>query len=185
VANNKTVDRYPWYDVVKGNDLQQGDIFFGCPIPKPTLSALEGRASAVEEVEVQGYNAIVLSQSCDLAIRKGGKCDVEHVILCPIYSPEDLKDDPRYSKRDAWEQARKGRYPSVHVLNKCTVGPNFDFMLVDLTEVLSIDVSTLREFAEKQNPRVRLNPPYREHLSQAFARLFMRVGLPVDIPAFA
>jgi hypothetical protein len=32
--------------------------------------------------------------------------------------------------------------------------------------------------------RLRLLPPYREHLSQAFARFFMRVGLPVDIPPF-
>jgi len=26
-----------------------------------------------------------------------------------------------------------------------------------------------------------VNPPYREHLSQAFARFFMRVGLPIPI----
>ena len=32
--------------------------------------------------------------------------------------------------------------------------------------------------------RIRLLPPYRELLSQAFARFFMRVGLPVDIPSF-
>jgi len=31
---------------------------------------------------------------------------------------------------------------------------------------------------------LRLLSPYREHLSQAFARFFMRVGLPVDIPPF-
>ena len=29
-----------------------------------------------------------------------------------------------------------------------------------------------------------MRSPYREHLAQAFARYFMRVGLPVDIPAF-
>jgi hypothetical protein len=29
-----------------------------------------------------------------------------------------------------------------------------------------------------------LLPPYREHLSQAFARFFMRVGLPVEVPPF-
>jgi hypothetical protein len=32
---------------------------------------------------------------------------------------------------------------------------------------------------------VRLLPPYREHLAQAFARFFIRVGLPVDVPPFA
>jgi hypothetical protein len=29
--------------------------------------------------------------------------------------------------------------------------------------------------------RLRLLPPYREHLSQAFARFFMRVGLPISV----
>lgn len=43
-----------------------------------------------------------------------------------------------------------------------------------------------REFLESWNrrraqPRLRLLSPYREHLSQAFARFFMRVGLPVAI----
>jgi len=35
----------------------------------------------------------------------------------------------------------------------------------------------------KNKMRKRLLPPYREHLSQSFARYFMRVGLPADIPA--
>jgi hypothetical protein len=35
---------------------------------------------------------------------------------------------------------------------------------------------------EKLGNRLRLCPPYREHLAQAFARFFMRVGLPSDIP---
>jgi hypothetical protein len=30
-------------------------------------------------------------------------------------------------------------------------------------------------------PRPQLLPPYREHLSQAFARFFMRVGLPTPV----
>jgi len=36
-------------------------------------------------------------------------------------------------------------------------------------------------FAKTCNRRL---PPYREHLSQAFARYFMRVGLPQDITPF-
>ncbi|MEZ2279409.1 MAG: hypothetical protein ACBR12_21120, partial [Microcoleus sp.] len=34
------------------------------------------------------------------------------------------------------------------------------------------------------NDRWRLKSPYLEHFSQAFARLFMRVGLPSAIPPF-
>lgn len=33
----------------------------------------------------------------------------------------------------------------------------------------------------KEIEHLRLLPPYREHLSQAFARYFMRVGLPQDL----
>ncbi len=49
------------------------------------------------------------------------------------------------------------------------------------------DIFTLpREFLEGflsrlSAPRLRLLPPYREHLSQAFARFFMRVGLPQSL----
>jgi hypothetical protein len=34
---------------------------------------------------------------------------------------------------------------------------------------------------QRNRARFRLLPPYREHLSQAFARFFMRVGLPIPI----
>jgi hypothetical protein len=47
-----------------------------------------------------------------------------------------------------------------------------------------LNVLLVREFANAAGHRLRLLPPYREHLSQAFARLFMRVGLPADIPPF-
>ena len=36
--------------------------------------------------------------------------------------------------------------------------------------------------ARRLGNRLRLCPPYREHLAQSFARFFMRVGLPIDIP---
>jgi hypothetical protein len=32
--------------------------------------------------------------------------------------------------------------------------------------------------------RLRLLPPYCKHFSQSFTRYFMRVELPVDLPAF-
>jgi hypothetical protein len=54
--------------------------------------------------------------------------------------------------------------------------------LVDFHEILSLprvflEIWTMRTMI----PRLRLLPPYREHLSQAFARYFMRVGLPTNI----
>jgi len=56
-----------------------------------------------------------------------------------------------------------------------------DYLVVDFKNVYGIHYSTLENIVKKQNKRIRLLPPYREHLSQAFARYFMRVGLPQDI----
>jgi len=64
--------------------------------------------------------------------------------------------------------------------------PGFErkFRIVDFHQIFSLPIAFLREFARLSGSRLRLLPPYREHLGQAFARYFMRVGLPVDIPPF-
>ncbi len=71
------------------------------------------------------------------------------------------------------------------MLNKCeTEGFETDYLVVDFRSVYSVPFDFLVGLAERRGERLRLLPPYREHLSQAFARFFMRVGLPVDIPPF-
>jgi hypothetical protein len=52
---------------------------------------------------------------------------------------------------------------------------------VDFKNVYGIHFDFLLDLIRQPSPRIRLLPPYREHLSQAFARYFMRVGLPLDI----
>jgi hypothetical protein len=56
--------------------------------------------------------------------------------------------------------------------------------IVDFYNIYSLPFEFVKRFAEARGKRLRLLPPYREHLSQAFARFVMRVGLPVDIPKF-
>lgn len=175
--------RFPWYDVVEGPELQQGDFIVGCPVLHPSLSAVEGAAEV--EVQLTRRTGIVLTQSCDLALRTDGRSHSEEVLLCSVYSFGELVHHRVFGKRSGWEEARKGRHPSFHVLNRCGVpGHERDFLLVDFTRVFTVDTSLVRELAANQGARLRLNPPYREHLAQAFARFFMRVGLPVDIPPF-
>jgi hypothetical protein len=48
--------------------------------------------------------------------------------------------------------------------------------------VYAAPTNLVKQFASKCGPRLRLCPPYKEHLAQALARFFMRVGLPVGIP---
>jgi hypothetical protein len=175
--------RYPWFEVVQGRDLEQGDILAGCPVFRPSFKDTEGEASA--RITVNRRTGVIVTQSCDLVTRAEGRCHCKEVLFCPVYSRGELANDPVFGRKAAWEEARKGRLPGYHVLNRCELaGHEREFLLVDFSQVFTVDVSIVRELAAGQGPRLRLLPPYREHLSQAFARFFMRVGLPVDVPPF-
>jgi hypothetical protein len=181
MASASSLD-YPWYGAISEPGLEQGDILFGCPVFDIPSQAIGGGLYAVQ---VREQNVIVLTQSCDLAVRADGSSLADDVILCPIYSRSELEHHKVFGKAQGWEDARKGRHNGYHVLNQCTLaGHEFDFLLVDLRRVYTLSTILVREFAVGKGGRVRLLPPYREHLSQAFARFFMRVGLPVDVPAF-
>jgi hypothetical protein len=174
--------RFPWYEVVTGTELQQGDFIAGCPVLRPSLNAVTGAANV--EVQFTRRAGIVLTQSCDPAVRPDGRCHSEEVLFCSIYRLGELHEHRVFGKKQGWEEARKGRHPAFHVLNRCVLaGHEHDFLLVDFSRVFTADVNLVRELAASATARLRLNPPYREHLAQAFARFFMRVGLP-DIPPF-
>jgi len=55
---------------------------------------------------------------------------------------------------------------------------------VDFHRIFVLPKPLVASVARSVGPRLRLRPPYREHLAQAFARYFMRVGLPHDARAF-
>lgn len=59
-----------------------------------------------------------------------------------------------------------------------------DYLLVDFRHAFSIPLEFLLELAEKRGKRLRLLTPFREHLSQTFARFIMRVGLPDRVTPF-
>jgi hypothetical protein len=179
-----SLPEYPWYGLVSGNELQQGDILLACPVFVIPRDAAKNPGK--HPVRIDHQNVIVMSQSCDLAVRSDGSCNVDDVIFAPVYSMEELKADRTFGKKHNWENARKGRFPGYHVLNRCEIpGHEFDYMVVDFRRIFTLSLDTAREYASGDGEeRVRLLPPYREHLSQGFARFFMRVGLPADIAPF-
>ena len=169
--------------MAEGDDLQQGDVLAGCPVLRPSLGAV----TKASEVEVQFFRrlGIILTQSCDLAMRADGRCHSEEVLFCSVFSLGELVNHRLFGRRAGWEEARKGRHPGFHVPNRCDLpGHEREFLLVDFSRAFTVDVDLVRELAASQGPRLRLLPPYREHLAQAFARFFMRVGLPMDFPPF-
>lgn len=71
----------------------------------------------------------------------------------------------------------------MHLINKCELPDyTFDYQLIILDHIISLRLGYLKKLISDAGPRVRLLPPYREHLSQAFAKQFMRVGLPNGLP---
>ena len=61
---------------------------------------------------------------------------------------------------------------------------NKEALVVDFREIQTLPYEYVLKHASNLNDRWRLKSPYLEHFSQAFARLFMRVGLPSAIPPF-
>lgn len=131
-----------------------------------------------------------MSQACDLEHHK-----VENVVLCPHFALTSF--------RSAWERwmRGKGHSPSEkawkrtcediaagHVWNQAFLERSTDpalpceIRVVDFHEVFTVPRSFLEAILQqRKTPRLRLLAPYREHLAQAFARFFMRVGLPQPI----
>ena len=173
---------YPWFGVIEGDELEQGDILESCPVfkPPPDLDVHAERPTNAT-VQWKEQDLIVMSQSCDLV---KGRRGVEDVLLCAIWKRSEFTGGHFLAKDSEMENARKGRFPVFHVLATSTI-PGFEreVRVVDFQRVYSLPVPFVRKRAGMAR-RLRLLPPYREHLSQSFARFFMRVGLPIDIPSF-
>lgn len=169
---------YPWYDVVDSEEpLLQGDFIDSCPVIIPTSTVIPGKVSA----DAAEYDVIVMSQSCDLLEEK-----IDIVLVCPIWSLTEFGNKCSYfQSSEGKETLRRGNAPGYHLLNKCKVnGFQSDYKVVDFRTVFGVPIECMVRLARERDTRLRLLPPYREHLSQAFARFFMRVGLPADIPPF-
>ena len=132
-----------------------------------------------EPMNILEIDAIILLQSCDIENDK-----IDSIIICPIWPLKRLiESNPYYESSRAREELRQGKSPSFHLLNKITLsGKIEDFYFVDFRNIYSLPKSFALSLS-KRGKRKRLLPPYREHLSQSFARYFMRVGLPTDIPS--
>jgi hypothetical protein len=186
-----------WYEVVEARrPLTQGDLVFDCPLLTWSAAALPAGAGGVAEGSLKDLvsafreDVVVMTQACDLEHSK-----VANVVLCPHV--------PLATFRRAWEEwmaARKhnasekawkrvcedianGYVWNQTFLNRAGLSAlSIDLRVVDFHDVFTVPRTFLEALlGQRGAPRLRLLPPYREHLSQAFARFFMRVGLPQPI----
>jgi len=188
---------HPWYAAVnKESPLDQGELVMNCPVVAwkqeiDFLTDTEDHLGKIRAgVEAIKTDVVVMTQTCDLAENK-----VACVILCPHYSleeyrtvwEEDMKANGQNPKDTAWagwlNRIVAGQIWNLSMINnESGEGYRIDHRIVDFHEVFSLPRDYLESWVRKSpSDRIKLLPPYREHLSQAFARFFMRVGFPSDI----
>lgn len=175
-----------WFEITQGADLLQGDVLSKCPVflphgelkwPLPTDSSPNFRAELVD--------LIVLTQSCDLVNDK-----ISEVLLARVVSWAHIVRDEVEQGNEAIKSSKfrkqlvDGTVPSLSLLHKREQEPRLEWSVVTFQWLYTLPKSFLCDFAVSLGPRLRLRSPYREHLAQAFARYFMRVGLPHNARAF-
>jgi hypothetical protein len=166
-----------WWVQTHGKELAQGDYLPRCLVPffRPGY----GTSLEAQEVAVKEYDCIILTQSCDLENAKAPL-----VALCPIY-PISKYEEVNPKLRRQWESVRQGRVEGLHlIISTDDPGNNRACLVANFREIYSLPIEYLQEHATSLGGRWRLQSPFLEHFSQAFARFFMRVGLPSAIASF-
>jgi hypothetical protein len=103
--------------------------------------------------------------------------------VCPYQEyPVFAEENPGFKSSKLIETLKRGNISGYHLLERCDIsGFEKDNIIVDFKSTFSVPLAYLKDNINFEENRLRLLPPYREHLSQQFARFFMRVGLPLDI----
>jgi hypothetical protein len=168
----------PFWSAIQETTLRQGDHLPACLVP---VFGSDLADAGTHEVTADEYDLIVVTQSCDL---EQGKSRL--VAACPIYPLAEFEAvNPAFAKKGRWNEVLKGRVEGLHLLASFTdPADNRASRVVDFREIYSLPFDYLLGRAAQLGVRWRLRSPYLEHFSQAFARFFMRVGLPSVIPPF-
>ena len=179
-------DSPDWYEVTQGSELLQGDLLRDCPIPR--VRGLEHwplRAGQPLEVDIDREDVIIVSQSCDLANDKIDDVVLAQVLDWAVACRELIRQGNTFARSRNFRRALvAGNIPSLSLLHKHDRVPMLGWSIVDFHRLFVLPKPVVLAVARAAGPRLRLRSPYREHLAQALARYFMRVGLPHDAQAF-
>ncbi len=168
-----------WYEVTQGSKLEQGDILRNYPVVMVYIARV---ANGTPDVRVERRDVIVLTQTCD--VQKGSQPSillaevVDYNSLCRESSEEVSKEGYRKKLIDNVVVA-------LFLLHEHETEPLLPWSTVTFRNLYVSPKDDVMMFAHSLGPRLRLRSPYKEHLSQSFARFMMRVGLPRTTHGFA
>ena len=175
-----------WYEVTQGSELLQGDLLRACPIPRVLgLEQWPLRAGQPLEVDITQEDVVIVSQSCDLANAKIHDVVLAQVLDWQVACRALIQQGNTFARSRNFRRALvAGNIPSLSLLHKYERAPTLGWSIVDFHRLFVLPKPVVIAVAQAAGPRLRLRSPYREHLAQALARYFMRVGLPHDAQAF-
>lgn len=172
-----------WYEKIQYVDdlpMEQGDILFSCPYYDVQGNEKNGEV----DTKMIEHNVVIVTQSCDIANNK-----VDKIFVAPWQYLSETLD--RYekakgvmngkAKKNFFKHLSDGVMPSLYLLDEDNDKGLEDYLVVDFSNTFTISLATMKVTAAKCKYVIRLKSPYKEHLSQAFARFFMRVGLPSNL----
>jgi len=168
-----------WYSIVSSSPkIWQGDLLDGFRVPSIKSIKKKGNKTVCNYTFFE-MDAVVISQSCDLVTKAQ---DGDQVVLCPRHFLANAYQNQNDLKGD-WSKLIKNQVVDKLLLNKFDNNKElgFGYSFVNLSKIYVAPYNYVSEFANSLKNRVRMESPYRERLSQAFAGKYMRVGLPIDI----
>ena len=171
----------PFWQKLTSSQLAQGDLLPDCFVPQYGADFGSSGEGGTESLSISTQDLIIVTQSCDLENNK-----VVLVAMCPVHSLAEFEQQNiKFKQKGRWEEVRKGRVEGLHLLGSPhDPNDNQGALVVDFGQIFSLPPAYLEKRATVVGERLRLDSPYLEHFSQAFARYFMRVGLPSQIPPF-
>lgn len=175
-----------WWTLTTSGDHEQGDLLFNLPVVTAAAIEMDGEVPSVHS-RVERIDAIIVTQTCDLANAKIPTVLVARVVPWAAFAKAQFDAGNHAVKsRNYIDGLVRSDIPPLALLHERTTRPSLPWSLADFRELYTIERQRLEDFVAQPGSkrRLRLDPPYKEHFAQAFARFFMRVGLPHDAAGF-
>ncbi|MCG3749125.1 hypothetical protein [Amycolatopsis sp. Poz14] len=175
-----------WYGIVRGDTLssaeclEQGDIIRKFPITRVGEVSVADAGKPSVKAMVTKTDVIVLTQSCDIP-----KVAQKTILVAEVRSYDKLAAEISEAKSPKWRaKLSQGNIPGLFLLHTFSGSPEFPWSIASFRDLHVLAKSEVLLASSSAEERLRLKSPYKEHLSQGYARFMMRVGLPVGAPSF-
>lgn len=155
----------PNYELCEGTEILQGDLIEKIQISKSS------RKPAI-------YDLIILTNSCDIVNK-----DPPIILVAPYIEISEFQKKHKKFTNTHLKLTRKGQMFSYRLLPPCEIEDyDTETFIVDFGNIMAISLDSIQQHISDLDKRLRLRPPLREYISQAYAISIMRVSLPEEIP---